>query len=947
MGDTTDASVRSAASTDAPVPQPPFWGAREIDVAMDDVYHHLDTHVLFKLHWGGRGVKGEAWRKLVDEDFRPRLERMWREASYLRPQAKLGYFPCYSEGNEVVVLDPDDRETVLERLVFPRQPKHDRICLADFYRPKDSAELDVVALQAVTAGDEVTELMARLEADGEFAEQLFVHGLGVQTAEGIAEWLHACVRRDLGIALDQGRRYSWGYPACPEQSEHEKVFRLLDAESIGLRLSGGYAVEPEQSTIAIVAHHPQAVYFGMKSGFLPKNDRQARDDLIAGSERDPARLDAPLPEEDPLEARRAGHERQRLDPGHVDDRQQAPFAGDAGERPPAAVGEFEPGARDEVVDGLGHEHLARCGLGGDSLRDLNGDAANAIASDFNLARMHAGAGVEAERPERAHDRRRAADRARGAVERGERPVARRLELMAAEPGQLSANHLVVALDELEPGTVAALGGRLRRTDDLGDEQRHQGSIPVHGERCRAAFGEERLDGVEDLIRVDRDEVIGSGQLDEAGAGDPLGDVATFLDPHVEVGAAVHDESRDADRRQQRADVDPRVHLHQRLDCARAGGGAATLAPPARHRLVGRGAHALHVGLEGPVALQSFDVGGPHLSRRRPGVVVVGVDPFRVCPVEDERARPLGIGRGEEDRHRRALGVPEQDGAAAVDRIHDRAHVVHARLEVGHAGWPVGQTGAALVEPDQACDRAEPFEEVRVARLLPVLLEVGDEAGEEYEVDRPVAGHLVGDAEVATARIPDRRASRGLGPRAGPRTRSGQVQARILTEDAQLELPERRPGVDAELLDQRPASALERVQRVGLPAAAVQREHQLAAQALAKRVLRDERLELRHQLVMAAERQLSVDAIFDRRETELLEPGDLALRERLVSQLGQRLPAPERKRLAQAGRPLLRIVALSRLGDQRLEPRDVDLAGRDPQEIAGRARPDPIGADQLA
>src|SRR6185295_6452073 len=135
LGDTSDSSVRSAARTDTPIPGPPFWGRREIDVDMDAVYHHLDTHVLFKLHWGGRGVKGEAWEKLVGEDFRPRLERMWREADYLRPRAVLGYFPCYSEGNEVVVLDPDDRETVLERLVFPRQPKHDRICLADFFRP--------------------------------------------------------------------------------------------------------------------------------------------------------------------------------------------------------------------------------------------------------------------------------------------------------------------------------------------------------------------------------------------------------------------------------------------------------------------------------------------------------------------------------------------------------------------------------------------------------------------------------------------------------------------------------------------------------------------------------------------------------------------------------------------------------------------------------------------
>ncbi len=136
--------------------------------------------------------------------------------------------------------------------------------------------------------------MAQLEQDGEFAEQLFVHGLGVQTAEGMAEWLHAKVRSDLGIDLDQGRRYSWGYPACPDQSEHEKVFALLDAPSIGMRLSGGYAVEPEQSTVAIVAHHPQAVYFGMKSGFLPKD--KAPDDIIAGSDRDPSRLDEDPPD---------------------------------------------------------------------------------------------------------------------------------------------------------------------------------------------------------------------------------------------------------------------------------------------------------------------------------------------------------------------------------------------------------------------------------------------------------------------------------------------------------------------------------------------------------------------------------------------------------------------------------------------------------------------------
>ena len=168
----------------------------------------------------------------------------------------LGYFPCNADGNELVIFDPADPATEIERLVFPRQPKHDRICLTDFYRPIDSGERDVVALQGVTVGPEVTDLMAQLERDGEFAEQLYTHGLGVQSAEGLAEWLHARARRGLGIELDQGRRYSWGYPACPDQSEHEKVWRLLGLNEIGMYLSDGFAVMPEQSTVAIIAHHP-------------------------------------------------------------------------------------------------------------------------------------------------------------------------------------------------------------------------------------------------------------------------------------------------------------------------------------------------------------------------------------------------------------------------------------------------------------------------------------------------------------------------------------------------------------------------------------------------------------------------------------------------------------------------------------------------------------------
>ena len=186
---------------------------------------------------------------------------------------------------------PRTARSELTRFICPRQPRGDRICLADFFRPSAGAgkppeELDVVALQAVTAAAEVSELLSRLEREGEFAEQLFVHGIGVQTAEGLAEWLHWKVRGMLGIPATQGRRYSWGYPAVPEQSEHVKVDELLDLSRIGMRLTGGYAPDPEQSTLALVAHHPQAIYFGTRQGRLPPES--SPDDVIKGSSRDPS-----------------------------------------------------------------------------------------------------------------------------------------------------------------------------------------------------------------------------------------------------------------------------------------------------------------------------------------------------------------------------------------------------------------------------------------------------------------------------------------------------------------------------------------------------------------------------------------------------------------------------------------------------------------------------------
>jgi 5-methyltetrahydrofolate--homocysteine methyltransferase len=301
---TTDDSVRSPARADVPIPTPSFWGVREIPVDLDEVFPHLDRHVLFKLHWGGKGVKGDAWKKLVegdaeDEGFQPKLERMWAEQktdkAFVNPRAVLGYFPANADGNEIVVFDPEDHDKEICRLVAPRQPKNDRICLADFFRPLDSGERDVVALQAVTVGPAATELGDKLELEGEYSERLFVHGLAVQAAEGTAEWLHQKVRADLGLATGQGRRYSWGYPAIPEQSEHDKVQDLLDMESIGITLSGGHALTPEQSTAALIAHHPQATYFGTRQGRIPEGNAPP-DEVIALTDKG-----GPLPDADPDE----------------------------------------------------------------------------------------------------------------------------------------------------------------------------------------------------------------------------------------------------------------------------------------------------------------------------------------------------------------------------------------------------------------------------------------------------------------------------------------------------------------------------------------------------------------------------------------------------------------------------------------------------------------------
>lgn len=260
---------------DVPIPTPPFWGTRVLDnIPLDSVFKHLAQRSLFRLSWGGKGVHGDDWTRLLREDFLPRLRRMQREAAtegYLQPKAVYGYFPGNSDGNDVVIFDPNDPNREIERFTFTRQPAEERLSIADYYAPIESGRRDVVVLQLVTAGPEATERVARLQAQGDYSESYYTHGLSVETAEALAEYLHNLVREELGLERNQGKRYSWGYPACPELEDHAKVMRLLNAEEvIGVAVTTGYQLVPEQSTAAIATHHPDAKYFSVISRLSPE-----------------------------------------------------------------------------------------------------------------------------------------------------------------------------------------------------------------------------------------------------------------------------------------------------------------------------------------------------------------------------------------------------------------------------------------------------------------------------------------------------------------------------------------------------------------------------------------------------------------------------------------------------------------------------------------------------
>ena len=270
---------RSDVAPDNRVPKAPFWGSKVVKgVQLAEYAKMLDERALFMGQWGLRGAKGE-FEKMAEEEGRPRLRALLNEAQskgWLNAAVVYGYFPCYSEGNDLVILDherlPERVEKV--RFSFPRQRRDRRLCLADFFRSKESGEIDVVSFHVVTMGQSVSEATAELFARNEYREYLELHGLSVQLTEALAEYWHARIRQELGVGdsddpalqgiLDQGyqgSRYSFGYPACPDLSAQVQLCELLEPGRIGVELSEEHQLHPEQSTSAIIVHHPEAKYF--------------------------------------------------------------------------------------------------------------------------------------------------------------------------------------------------------------------------------------------------------------------------------------------------------------------------------------------------------------------------------------------------------------------------------------------------------------------------------------------------------------------------------------------------------------------------------------------------------------------------------------------------------------------------------------------------------------
>ncbi|MFG2488300.1 methionine synthase [Streptomyces virginiae] len=272
---------RSDVSIDNPIPTPPFWGTRVVKgIPLKDYASWLDEGALFKGQWGLKQARagGATYEELVESEGRPRLRGLLDKLhteNLLEAAVVYGYFPCVSKGEDLIILDEQGNERT--RFTFPRQRRGRRLCLADFFRPEESGEIDVVGLQVVTVGSKIGEATAKLFESDSYREYLELHGLSVQLAEAMAEYWHARVRSELGFGGEdpakvedmfdlkyRGARFSLGYGACPDLEDRAKIADLLEPERIGVHLSEEFQLHPEQSTDAIVIHHPEAKYFNAR-----------------------------------------------------------------------------------------------------------------------------------------------------------------------------------------------------------------------------------------------------------------------------------------------------------------------------------------------------------------------------------------------------------------------------------------------------------------------------------------------------------------------------------------------------------------------------------------------------------------------------------------------------------------------------------------------------------
>jgi 5-methyltetrahydrofolate--homocysteine methyltransferase len=272
---------RAELAAQTEVPNPPFFGARVIEnIPVKALIPYLNEQMLFTFHWGFKkaGKTLDEYWKWVETDVKPILNRLLAECeekNILQPKAAYGYFKCASAGNSLLIFDESGKKQI-GQFDLPRQGKDGGICVADFFRDVDSGERDVLAMQVVTAGQVVADIARDWFAENRYQDYLYLHGLGVEIAEASAEYIHKKIRADLGFGHEddrdmkkllkqgyRGSRYSFGYPACPRLEDQTLLINLLGAERIGVELSDEFQLHPEQSTSAIVVHHPQAKYFNI------------------------------------------------------------------------------------------------------------------------------------------------------------------------------------------------------------------------------------------------------------------------------------------------------------------------------------------------------------------------------------------------------------------------------------------------------------------------------------------------------------------------------------------------------------------------------------------------------------------------------------------------------------------------------------------------------------